>query len=271
MCTKFVSPVVHKRQLRQHYILKQILGGNIQLQMDEPPKMILDSAAGAGFWAFEIAQKYPESKVVAMDISLPTDSAQVNNGQPITPNVSFVFGDILNTPLPFADGTFDLVYQREVGAIVPIPYWKPLFEDFARILKPNGSVHLVEYDLRMPDCGPLTRKGNKAVDEFALATGYNMKFTEGFEGHLLSVGFTDVRIQEFPIPVGEWPEDEIRLQQGFLVKSVFKGILKMVKPRLAPFLELTLDEYDQYCVAVMDEIERNKGLTEWKVITARKA
>lgn len=144
----------------------------------------------------------------------------------------------------------------------------------------------------MPDCGPLTRKGNKAVDEFALATGYNMKFTEGFEGHLVSVGFTDVRIQEFPIPVGEWPEDEskflslllekcmlicfasllaVRLQQGFLVKSVFKGILKMVKPRLAPFLELTLDEYDQYCVAVMDEIERNKGLTEWKVITARKA
>lgn len=185
-----------------------------------------------GFWAFEIAQKYPDSKVVAMDISLPTDSAQVNNGQPITPNVSFVFGDILNTPLPFADGTFDLVYQREVGAIVPIPYWKPLFEDFARILKPNGAVHLVEYgmlplchlflstlihhycciiDLRMPDCGPLTRKGNKAVDEFALATGYNMKFTEGFEGYLRSSGFTDVRIQEFPIPVGEWPEDERKL------------------------------------------------------------
>lgn len=63
----------------------------------------------------------------------------------------------------------------------------------------------------------------------------------------------------------------VRLQQGFLVKSVFKGILKMVKPRLAPFLELTLEEYDHYCVAVMDEIERNKGLTEWKVITARKA
>lgn len=115
-----------------------------------------------GFWAFEIAQKYPESKVVAMDISLPTDSAQVNNGQPITPNVSFVFGDILNTPLPFADGTFDLVYQREVGAIVPIPYWKPLFEDFARILKPNGSVHLVEYGKLSP-CQPLSSTSTHSI------------------------------------------------------------------------------------------------------------
>lgn len=70
----------------------------------------------------------------------------------------------------------------------------------------------------MPDCGPLTRKGNKAVDEFALATGYNMKFTEGFEGHLVSVGFTDVRIQEFPIPVGEWPEDERKFLSLLLEK-----------------------------------------------------
>ncbi|KAI9315611.1 S-adenosyl-L-methionine-dependent methyltransferase [Dichotomocladium elegans] len=261
----------YNRQLRQHYILKQVLGGNLQIELDTPPKMVLDSACGAGAWAIEMARTYPESKIIAMDISLPLDATHTSGIQPTVPNISFTSGDILSHPLPFEDSTFDFVYQREVGMVVPMNYWAPLFNDFARLLKPSGVLHLVEYDLGFPSCGPLSRIVNKAIEDLLKAAGYERYFTGAFETMLIDTGFSDIRIQSFHIPIGEWPENNaVGLQQGFLMKDLLKGLLKLLKPKIGPYLQIFMDDYDQFCAAMLDEIEASRCSYEWKVITARK-
>ncbi|CAO3607575.1 unnamed protein product [Cunninghamella echinulata] len=164
----------YNRQLRLHYILKQIFGKNIMVSLDESPKRILDSNCGNGLWAWETSQEYRQSRVIGIDIQLPN----VTNGTWLGPssssyhltrlqnnnnvdgqmgnddhdeqgqtksnrNISFIYGDILK-PLTFDDSSFDFIHQRQVGTFMPFQHWPFLLNEFYRLLGPGGKLQLVE-------------------------------------------------------------------------------------------------------------------------------
>lgn len=178
-----------------------------------------------------------------MGSTLPIPVKSENNGGessnsassrlPFPKNVSFVHGSIQSPPLPFPDNTFDLVHQREVGILLPFQCWQPLLEDIHRILKPGGIIHLVEYgkhpiitlslsrpllsqtifmepiDMAYPeDCGPLCDRTNEAVRRAAKDLGFVIYVTEPIERMLHQIGYHNVKVQRFLVPVGEWPDDE---------------------------------------------------------------
>ncbi|KAI9315610.1 S-adenosyl-L-methionine-dependent methyltransferase [Dichotomocladium elegans] len=264
----------YNRQLRQHYVFKQVIGANIKYDFEKPPENILDSTCGAGFWVFEVAQMFPNSKVVAMNPNVaPSQYSGPSTGCTrlnFPNNVSFVHAEIQLPPLPFPENTFDLIHQREAGLILPTLAWEPLITDFYRILKPGGVIHIVDYDLCYPPCGPLSNRVNDAIERLTADRGFNIYHTKQVETLMRQEGFEDVKVQGFPVPIGEWPKDEVKLQQGFLLKSMVLGLLRWVKPHLCNFLDIEQEEYEQFCAALIDEVEINKGSTEWKVLTGRK-
>lgn len=63
-------------------------------------EVILDAAAGKGFMASKIFKNYPEKRVIASDIILPSFSERVNG-------IKYVKASL--TKMPFEDNTFDSV------------------------------------------------------------------------------------------------------------------------------------------------------------------
>ncbi|KAI8988080.1 S-adenosyl-L-methionine-dependent methyltransferase [Mycotypha africana] len=60
------------RQTRQHYVLKQVFGSNIHVELNQPKK-ILESACGVGLWSLEVAQAYPQCQVIGIDVVPPSE------------------------------------------------------------------------------------------------------------------------------------------------------------------------------------------------------
>lgn len=57
--------------------------------------------------------------------------------------VQLVHGDVL-AGLPFPDGSFDFVHQRQLCAAIPADCWQRLIDEAVRVTKPGGWVELVE-------------------------------------------------------------------------------------------------------------------------------
>ena len=62
-------------------------------------------ADGTGRWAIEVADDYPRTRVIGMDLSpmQPTD---------VPTNCEFIVGDLTETLDDFDDGSFDLIHSR---------------------------------------------------------------------------------------------------------------------------------------------------------------
>ncbi|ORZ04934.1 S-adenosyl-L-methionine-dependent methyltransferase [Absidia repens] len=275
------------RKSNWHYVLKQVFGGNVIAELDPAPQRILDSACGIGLWTWETSQQYKNSDVVGIDINLPDQhsgpwgsSATFKNSIPLAAshtyggsscgkNISFIYGDILE-PLPFDNDYFGFIHQRGAGAFVPFDYWETLLREFYRILKVDGMVQLVEHDILFNNPGPILSMINEwyriASDGIGVQTGY----IEVMKEKLLSVGFDQVEEQVYDIPIGEWSDDPVKKQQGFLYKEQVKALFKSVQRWWLSETGINQHEYDRVCLEAMDEFEDYNSSVTWKIFTARK-
>ena len=88
----------------QHFILRQVLKGNIFAPVDpllRKHSHVLDVGCGTGRWGYEMAAAYPQTHVVGFDLEdIPRTAS--------TPlNYQFYRGNLFNG-LPFADSTISL-------------------------------------------------------------------------------------------------------------------------------------------------------------------
>jgi SAM-dependent methyltransferase len=101
-------------------------------------RVILDAGCGMGRY-LRIARESAARRVVGIDLS-PAVSAARDVTRDL-PNVSIVRGDLLR--LPFAPGTFDLIYS--LGVIDHTPDPRACFLALARLLKPGGRIAIWVY------------------------------------------------------------------------------------------------------------------------------
>ncbi|KAI0094104.1 hypothetical protein BDY19DRAFT_902763 [Irpex rosettiformis] len=115
----------------------------------KPPSRCLDLGTGMGHWVVEAAQTFPECTFVGFDL---TDiQLKLKYIEPsVAKRLSWVHGNFLNFPLPFADNEFDYIHLVEVALGVPENKWSPLFEELHRILAPGGVVEMLQQDARFP-------------------------------------------------------------------------------------------------------------------------
>jgi ubiquinone/menaquinone biosynthesis C-methylase UbiE len=113
--------------------------------LTELPRLtnILDVGCGSGSMARLLAAKYPDARVVGVDlrsdyVAYARDRAQ---GERLD-NLRFEQGDIFH--LPFGDGAFDLVWSKYVLQWLQEP--APAVAELRRVTCPGGSVICSSFD-----------------------------------------------------------------------------------------------------------------------------
>ena len=100
-------------------------------------KRVLDAGCGMGRFAEVCIEAGAD--VHAIDLSTAVEAAARNLGH--HPNATFYQADIMN--LPFADGTFDIVYS--IGVLHHTPDTKKAFLSLTRLVKPGGVIVIWVY------------------------------------------------------------------------------------------------------------------------------
>lgn len=104
---------------------------------------VLDSGCGSGAWFTEMAQDYPNSTFVGIDVA-----NVISESLSLPSNCTFLKVNILEG-LPFEDATFDYVFQRFLfGALTPTD-WSFVVRELVRVVKPDGWLESFECDITL--------------------------------------------------------------------------------------------------------------------------
>ncbi|PPQ99563.1 hypothetical protein CVT24_005351 [Panaeolus cyanescens] len=130
--------------------LAYYLRGSVSfVNFDEHPQRVLDLGCGTGTWVIDAAKEWPDCEFVGfdlVDIQIPVKMLHAS----VADRIQWKHGNFLTTKLPFDDDEFDHVHIQSIAKGVPENKWGILFEEVNRILRPGGSVEVIEDDAIFP-------------------------------------------------------------------------------------------------------------------------
>ena len=104
-----------------------------------PGDKILDLGTGSGYLAFELAKKFPNSKIIGLDIIENTLKENIKKAEKESiNNIEFISYDGIN--LPFKDNEFDYIVTRY--ALHHFPLIESTFTEISRILKKDSYLFI---------------------------------------------------------------------------------------------------------------------------------
>jgi len=106
---------------------------------------ILDAGSGTGEGASRLAELYPQSKVLGVDVLDHHLELARNRYAKLASRVRFEHRSIYELGLP--DASFDLTVFRHV--LHSIPYVEAVVAELARVTRPGGWLHLIPEDYGM--------------------------------------------------------------------------------------------------------------------------
>lgn len=226
------------RLLDQDKFAKQVMGGLIPEKNDVELATItdiLDVACGPGGWLHDMAYNYPYMQAVGIDLSKTMiDYARGLARVRGLRNVQFLVMDALQ-PLQFADASFDLVNARGAGGFVPAAYWPALLSEYYRILRPGGTVRIVEVEsgfTNKPGFERSTALFNQALHRtgrsFSPSEHY-LGMTPMLEALLRKAGFTQIQNKAYPgdFSAGSPLHESRRQNASFIFKLAQPMFIKL--------------------------------------------
>lgn len=185
----------------QHYLYRAALKGNHVAPIGIP-QSVLDVGTGSGRWAIEMAEQFPLSSVIAVDLIDPAEiGSRSHVSQRFPENYTFVNGDILQG-LPFAEHSFEFVHQRLLYAAIPLARWQWVAYELCRVTKPGGWVELVEGGT-LQGSGPNSRAVNAWAVEMCDRRGINVRIGSQLDRFLREAQLVGVQLREVVLPVGQ--------------------------------------------------------------------
>ncbi|CAG8523923.1 12871_t:CDS:2 [Funneliformis mosseae] len=160
---------------------------------------VLDLGCGTGRWLLDMAEDYPDSTFVGVDISpFFPDSNET------PPNVGFLQCNV-NDGLPFPDSTFDFVCQRNMITSVTINEWESFVKEMIRVVKPGGYIEMFEMELINENSSPEFKCIEDLIELGLESTGIVPHLQRSIPPILESIpNLKDIRNETISIPVGNW-------------------------------------------------------------------
>ncbi|KAF9351184.1 hypothetical protein BGX34_000743 [Mortierella sp. NVP85] len=223
----------------QHYLMKDVMGGNYHVPMDLTFKRVLENGCGAGDWTLDMASEVPEADFVGCpQISftkpdadpnaastpsrprglLGADQSQQQGSAPgsanagagakttirptIRPRNCNFYPDVPINRIPYSDDHFDFVYQRRQNVVLLANEWDRASSELFRVLKPGGWVQLLEPDLFLQGGGELCQFAGRYCVGMFEGTGRNPNVIHELQPMLEKAGFVNVEIKIYSIPLG---------------------------------------------------------------------
>ncbi|KAF4980838.1 hypothetical protein FDECE_17797 [Fusarium decemcellulare] len=191
----------------QNEALVKLFGGRLffaPLSKKAPPLSVLDIATGTGDWAIKMGDEFPQTEIVATDLS----PIQPRN---VPPNVSFYVED--SSQSWDYSQPFDYIHTRVTSGC-----WSDFKEQIAdqafESLNPGGWFESQEYDATVAcDDDTLDPNGPLAtwfreIKEASLIMDRPVDVAANVRDAYVRAGFVNVQERIFKMPMNGWPKDE---------------------------------------------------------------
>ncbi|KAI1366660.1 S-adenosyl-L-methionine-dependent methyltransferase [Xylaria arbuscula] len=266
-------PFDEKEQQRmelQHKLFRHCLNGALTAtRIPLNVETIVDLGSGTGLWPLEMAVRYPQAKILGIDIS------RIQKTTAVPPNVKFVIDNVEN-PWPTPPNSIDFLHIR--GLAGGITDWPALFEQAYERLKPGGllewaeqAIQIFDFDNDLGDAELCPQFLNLWRD---LSKQNNIDFSPSPNGPvwLVEVGFEAIAQRIEILPIGEWAQDEKLQTRQKLMNQISAEHFESHCGLLFTNCGWTREKFDAIAPTFFNEIhnESKKPYTTIVFTTARK-
>ncbi|HEU5438591.1 MAG TPA: methyltransferase domain-containing protein [Ktedonobacterales bacterium] len=236
----------------QHYMLRYALRGLYAAPLREPAS-ILDVGTGTGRWAMDMAQLFPRTNVIGVDVNPPPADERAGEGiESRPPNYLFAPGNVLEG-LPFAEGSFDFVHMRLLFTALPSDRWALAVAELARVTRPGGWVESVE-TTGLHNGGPSVGLMMTWIAQMSARRGVDL-LNGGRVAHFMQAsGLRNIAASVVNVPTGAWGG-----RLGAMVATDFVGVCKGYGGLLVGAGLTTQEQFDETLTRMRAEFTARNG------------
>ncbi|MEO5989963.1 MAG: class I SAM-dependent methyltransferase [Candidatus Eisenbacteria bacterium] len=222
-----------------------------------PDIRILDAGCGTGEISSRLAEMYPESCVLGVDVLDHHLAFARERYARLAGRLSFEHQSIFE--LPAADATYDLTVCRHV--IQSVPHAERVLSELKRVTKPGGWLHVIAEDYGMihfPRLGLDARDfWHETPARFGEKTGTDLFVGRHAPGHFVALGLTDITLEYVVV-------DTLRVPRETFA-TIFEAWRDGYVEPIAEHTHFTREEAAAYFSQMVADIRDPKRYAVWMV------
>lgn len=181
-------------------------------------KSVLDIGCGSGGISLRLIEKHDAFRVLGADVEAPVLEQARRRAERAGQQHRLTFVKVEPGPLPFPDGTFDVVFSKD--AMIHIADKNSLFAEIFRVLRPGGL--FVASDWLTSHDGTPSAQMQDYLDAEGLSFG--MASPETYQAALTAAGFTHIRLNDRNPWYRDVAREELARLQGPLFDKAAQAV-----------------------------------------------